>query len=397
MRRARIGAWMGLILVGLASRIAWLQWVKIPRLLFVLWLLTMVLYGVFLFFLLLPALAPAAPHEAALVRRAFAAWILGRLRSLGVVDAGQPRASTEPLRGPGLWLMDARSALAVEWEARFLRIAGPGLTWLRGPGLMRKKEGDQIVAFVDLRPQSYPRSEPNPVTVRTQDGLSLGFQIRTVASFAAQRPPSVERGLSPYFYPAPRVARSIAQALRAARVDEDQTLHWFELAYHRAREELALRIGNRMFDELFGPVREGEEPLDRPLNQLAQEIHEQLASELIRMGIRLDQLRLTLAEVPEEARRQWVEIWRSQWAVRLARWIGLAESELLLEYARARHAAQLVTLQALREVLSNRDALSPNLILLHFLETLDAAVRKSGLLLPEELNRLRAYLQGGSP
>jgi hypothetical protein len=234
------------------------------------------------------------------------------------------------------------------------------------------------------------------VTVRTQDGLSLGFQIRTVASFAAQRPPPVERGLSPYFYPAPRVARSIAQALRAARVDEDRTLHWFELAYHRAREELALRIGNRLFDELFGLAREGEERPGPPLARLAQEIQGALAPELSRAGIRLDRLRLALAEVPEEARRQRVEVWRSQWAARLARWIGLAESELLLEYARARHAAQMETLQALREVLSGRDALSPDLILLHFLETLDAAVRKSGLLLPEELNRLRTYLQGGS-
>jgi hypothetical protein len=389
LRRGRIGAWLGLLLVGLLSGIGWLRWAKIPGLLFALWLLAMILYGVFLFFFLLPALAPTAPHEAGLVRRAFAAWIFGRLRSLGVVDAGQPRASTEPLQGPGLWLMDARSALAVEGEAGFLRIAGPGLTWVQ-------KE-EQITAFVDLRPQRYPRSEPEPVTVRTQDGLSLGFQIRTVASFAAQRLPPVERGLSPYFYPAPRVARSIAQALRAARVDEDRTLHWFELAYHRAREELALRIGNRLFDELFGLAREGEERPDPPLVRLAQEIQGALAPELSRAGIRPDRLHLALAEVPEEARRQRVEVWRSQWAARLARWIGLAESELLLEYARARHAAQMETLQALREVLSGRDALSPDLILLHFLETLDAAVRKSGLLLPEELNRLRTYLQGGSP
>jgi hypothetical protein len=388
LRRGRIGAWLGLLLVGLLSGIGWLRWAKIPGLLFALWLLAMILYGVFLFFFLLPALAPTAPHEAGLVRRAFAAWIFGRLRSLGVVDAGQPRASTEPLQGPGLWLMDARSALAVEGEAGFLRIAGPGLTWVQ-------KE-EQITAFVDLRPQRYPRSEPEPVTVRTQDGLSLGFQIRTVASFAAQRPPPVERGLSPYFYPAPRVARSIAQALRAARVDEDRTLHWFELAAHRAREELALRIGNRLFDELFGLAREGEERPGPPLARLAQEIQGALVPELSRAGIRLDRLRLALAEVPEEARRQRVEVWRSQWAARLARWIGLAESELLLEYARARHAAQMETLQALREVLSGRDALSPDLILLHFLETLDAAVRKSGLLLPEELNRLRTYLQGGS-
>lgn len=389
LRRGRIGAWLGLLLVGLLSGIGWLRWAKIPGLLFALWLLAMILYGVFLFFFLLPALAPTAPHEAGLVRRAFAAWIFGRLRSLGVVDAGQPRASTEPLQGPGLWLMDARSALAVEGEAGFLRIAGPGLTWVQ--------EGEQITAFVDLRPQRYPRSEPEPVTVRTQDGLSLGFQIRTVASFAAQRLPPVERGLSPYFYPAPRVARSIAQALRAARVDEDRTLHWFELAYHRAREELALRIGNRLFDELFGLAREGEERPGPPLVRLAQEIQGALAPELSRAGIRPDRLHLALAEVPEEARRQRVEVWRSQWAARLARWIGLAESELLLEYARARHAAQMETLQALREVLSGRDALSPDLILLHFLETLDAAVRKSGLLLPEELNRLRTYLQGGSP
>ncbi len=389
LRRGRIGAWLGLLLVGLLSGIGWLRWAKIPGLLFALWLLAMILYGVFLFFFLLPALAPTAPHEAGLVRRAFAAWIFGRLRSLGVVDAGQPRASTEPLQGPGLWLMDARSALAVEGEAGFLRIAGPGLTWVQ-------KE-EQITAFVDLRPQRYPRSEPEPVTVRTQDGLSLGFQIRTVASFAAQRLPPVERGLSPYFYPAPRVARSIAQALRAARVDEDRTLHWFELAYHRAREELALRIGNRLFDELFGLAREGEERPGPPLVRLAQEIQGALAPELSRAGIRPDRLYLALAEVPEEARRQRVEVWRSQWAARLARWIGLAESELLLEYARARHAAQMETLQALREVLSGRDALSPDLILLHFLETLDAAVRKSGLLLPEELNRLRTYLQGGSP
>ena len=390
LRRDGIGAWLGLLLVGLLilSGIGWLRWAKIPGLLFALWLLAMILYGVFLFFFLLPALAPAAPHEAGLVRRAFAAWIFGRLRSLGVVDAGQPRASTEPLQGPGLWLVDARSALAVEGGAGSLRIAGPGLTWVQ--------EGEQIIAFVDLRPQRYPRSEPEPVTVRTQDGLSLGFQIRTVASFAAQRPPPVERGLSPYFYPAPRVARSIAQALRAARVDEDRTLHWFELAAHRAREELALRIGNLLFDELFGLAREGTERPDPPLARLAQEIQRTLAPELSRAGIRLDRLRLALAEVPEEARRQRVEVWRSQWAARLARWIGLAESELLLEYARARHAAQMETLQALREVLSGRDALSPDLILLHFLETLDAAVRKSGLLLPEELNRLRTYLQGGS-
>jgi len=128
-----------------------------------------------------------------------------------------------------------------------------------------------------------------------------------------------------------------------------------------------------------------------------QEIQRTLVPELSRAGIRLDRLRLALAEVPEEARRQRVEVWRSQWAARLARWIGLAESELLLEYARARHAAQMKTLQALREVLSGRDALSPDLILLHFLETLDTAVRKSGLLLPEELNHFRTYLQGGSP
>ncbi|WP_376792945.1 hypothetical protein [Thermoflexus sp.] len=46
------------------------------------------------------------------------------------------------------------------------------------------------------------------------------------------------------------------------------------------------------------------------------------------------------------------------------------------------------------EYATNYQEVSPEMVLKHFLETLDATVRKSGLALPEELKRLWEYLRG---
>jgi len=163
-----------------------------------------------------------------------------------------------------------------------------------------------------------------------------------------------------------------------------------------ARRELAIRMGNWLFDQLFLFDQQGYggKPPATPLARLAERIRATLHRDLIRMGIRLNRLRVTLKKVPEEALRQRVEVWRSQWAARLARWIGLAESEMLMEYARARHASQMEMLQAINEVLAAYPEVPPDVILLHFLETLDATVRQSGLALPEELRQLWDYLRG---
>lgn len=394
VRRWRIRMWLGLIAVLLLSGVGWLRLLKAPWPVFGGWLVWMALWGILLFQRFVLTLAPAVGRERADLRRAFAYFLFGLLRSLGAVDAGQPRHPSEPKEGPALWLLDARSALAIERDGILARIAGPGLVWV--------KRDEYVAAFVDLRPQRFPRANASPMRLRTQDGIPLGLEIRTAVAFLPQTFPPHFAGRSPFFFPARSMSRAIAQALRAARVDEDRTLRWFELPYEMARGELSIRIGNRLFDQLFLLARteNDREPLLPPLTRMAQEIQRELRPHLSALGIRMDRLRVTLREVPEEAWRQRVEVWRSQWATRLARWMSLAESEVLLEYARARHASQMEMLEAMTKILSAYPEASPEMILLHFLETLDATVRKSGLALPEELQRLWNYLrgeEGGTP
>jgi len=386
-RRGQVGLWLGLAGILIACLFGWKWFFKAPLWILGLWLALMASYGFLLFEGFVPLLAPAAGREWRDLRWAFASFLFGSLRGLGAVDAGQPRQPNEPREGPGLWLLDARSAVAIEREGTLVRIAGPGL--------VRVGRRERVMAFVDLRPQRFPRGDASPLSVRTQDGIPLGLEIRTTVAFLPQQLPPVNAGRSPFFFPAHAMRHAIAQALRAARVEEDRTLHWFELPHEMARGELAIRIGNMLFDQLFlfaGPEPAGE-PMP-PLARLAREIQGALRQDLQAMGIRIDGLRVTLREVPEEARRQRVEVWRSQWAARLARWVGRAESEVLMEYARARHASQMEMLQAIQEVLTAYGEVSPEVILMHFLETLDATVRPSGLTLPEELQQLWKYLRG---
>ncbi|WP_376792944.1 hypothetical protein [Thermoflexus sp.] len=282
-----------------------------------LWLSFMGLYGIFLFQLFVPLLAPAAGPERSGLRWTFLRSLFGELRALGTVDAGQPRHPAEPREGPGLWLLDARSAMAVEREGVLLRIEGPGLAQVRA--------AEYVAAFVDLRPQRFPRGNSSPLRVRTQDGISLGVEIRTVVAFRSQTMPLNLIGCSPYFFPPWAMRQTITHALRAARAAEDRMLHWFELSYEMARGELSIRIGNLLFDQLFLFAQPGSETRlpAAPLARLAEEIRGALDDDLRALGIRIDRLRVTLSEVPEEARRQRVEVWRSQWAAHLARvWPG---------------------------------------------------------------------------
>ncbi len=369
--------------------LGWLWLLRAPWPIVGFWVALMALYGFLLFQLFVSLLAPATGRERGDLRHAFACFLFGMLRSLGSVDAGQPRDPTEPREGPGLWLLDARSAVAIEREGALSRIAGPGLVRIRA--------GEQAASFIDLRPQPFPRNNTSTLRIRTQDGVPLGLEIRTLVSLRYQTLPRNLVGRSPYFSPDLPMRRAILNALRAARVDEDHTLHWFELPYEMARGELSVRIGNILFDQLFlfSQPGGGNGPPMAPLTRLAVELQDALNRELRALGIRTDRLRVTLSEVPEEALRQRVEVWRSQWAARLARWLGLAESEMLREYARARHASQMEMLQAIHEVLSAYQDVSPQVILMHFLETLDDTVRPSGLTLPEELRQLWEYLRSG--
>ncbi len=391
MRRWRAGLWLGLILALAMSLLGWQKLLRAPWPVIGCWLALVALFALFLFLHFASRTAPAQEWEQGDLDWAFLRFLFGKLRSLGAVDAGQPRNPSEPRIGPGLWLIDARSAIAIEREGRVFRIAGPGLAWVEAR--------EQVVAFVDLRPQSFPRGTSSTLRVRTLDGIPLGLEIQTSAAFLPQSPPEDCVGCSPHFFPTRPMRHAIARALRAARVEEDRTLHWFELPYEIARSEISARIGNLLFDQLFlftQPENAGRSRAT-PLAQLADEIRAALNRDLAALGIRTNRLRLTLREVPEEAQRQRVEVWRSQWATRLARWIGLAESEVLMEYARARYASQMEMLEAMNKVLAAYQDVSPEVILLHFLETLDNTVRHSGLALPAELRQLWEYLRGRGP
>ncbi len=391
MRKARVWAWVGLVGVLLVSLIGWIRLVQAPIPLVGLWLSLMGSYGALLFHLLVPLLAPAAGRERGWLRWAFARFLIGRLKALGAVDAGQPRNPSEPREGYGLWLLDARSAVAIEREGRLSRIEGPGLVWVEAE--------ERVAAFVDLRPRIIPAGHSETVAVRTQDGIPMEIEMRAVVSLQPQTMPPDLRRHPPYFFPPLAIRRAIAQALRAvqAETEESRVLDVFALPLQRVREELQLRLGNMLFDELF-LFAQPQAPNNRPpLARLAEQIREDLTPRLWEMGVRLDRLRIALGRIPEAAWRQRVETWRSQWAVRLARWIGEAESEMLVEYARARHAAQMEMLRAISELLAADPRVPPEAILLHFLETLDTTVRQSGLTLPEELQRLWRYLRGEEP
>ena len=144
MRRWRTGSWLVLIAAFALGMLGWKWLLKASVPIIGFWLALMALYGFLLFQLFYLLLAPATEGEQDDLRRAFTYFLFGRLQALGAVDAGQPRNPSEPRAGPGLWLLDARSALAIECEGRLTRIAGPGLVWI--------SEREQVTAFVDLHP-----------------------------------------------------------------------------------------------------------------------------------------------------------------------------------------------------------------------------------------------------
>ncbi|MER3399551.1 MAG: hypothetical protein C4313_00205 [Thermoflexus sp.] len=363
-----IGGWMGTG-IGLA-----------------LWLSA--LLGMFFYLSLL--LAPASGRRIRDLRGFFALFILLGPRTMGAVRNGRPRATPPSTRGPGLWLLDARSAAALEQATGQVRVEGPGLVYVRGLKLLKViplEPEESIATFIDLRPQRAPGSN-TLIRTRTRDGLSLGLQIRTHVAFAPQR----WNCQAPYMHPPLSMRHAIRAALRAARVDEDRVLAWHEIPHEIARGELQLRVAERHSDELLAIDRQGSGPDEPPLVRLRKELQAAVASRLTGLGLRLERLRLTLAEVPLEVQRQRVAVWQSHWALRLARWHGWAEARIFVEYMGARQFAQVELLQALSQALT-KEEIHLEIVLWHLLEAIRAAARREGLPLPAELERLREHLQ----
>lgn len=333
-----------------------------------------------MFFYLSLLLAPASGRKIRDLRMFFALFILLGPRPMGAVRNGRPRATPSSTRGPGLWLLDARSAVALERATGQVRVEGPGLVYV--------DEEESIATFLDLRPQRAPVSN-TLVRTRTRDGLPFGFQIRTRVAFAPQR----WNRQAPYMHPPLSMRHAIRAALRSARVDEDRVLAWHEIPYEIARGELQLRVAERHSDELLTIDRQGSGPDEPPLVRLRKELQAAVASRRPGFGLRLERLRLTLEEVPLEVQRQRVAVWQSHWALRLARWHGWAEERIFAEYMRARQFAQVELLQALSQALTKEEEIHLEIVLWHLLETIRAAARREGLSLPAELERLREHLQ----
>lgn len=344
--------------------------------------------GAFLYLSLL--LAPASGRKIRDLRMFFALFILLGPRPMGAVRNGRPRATPPSTRGPGLWLLDARSAVALEQATGQVRVEGPGLVYVRGLKLLEViplEPEESIATFLDLRSQQAPVSK-TLVRTRTRDGLPFGFQIRTCVAFAPQR----WNRQAPYMHPPLSMRHAIRAALRAARVDEDRVLAWHEIPYEIARGELQLRVAERHSDELLTIDRQGSGPDEPPLVRLRKELQAAVASRLPGLGLRLELLRLTLEEVPLEVQRQRVAAWQSHWALRLARWHGWAEERIFAEYMRSRQFAQVELLQALSQALT-KEEIHLEIVLWHLLEAIRAAARREGLPLPAELERLRKHLQ----
>jgi len=302
--------------------------------------------------------------------------LFGKLLGSGptvVVSQGAVQgAGQQPLArigGPATLAVHNDSAVLLEQAGRLTRVVGPGLHQLR--------RFEKVRTVVDLRPRWHSLT----VEGMSREGIpvkctvDVHYQIEDQG--ADTRPATPER---PHAYS----EEALFKAAITHMVPEFGATHqldWGKLVPGGAGGTLRTIMARYPLDRLIQPladVSEAEAEADTarptPRQVMQDELEAKLKEGAPKMGAKILQVALRNIEPSDTVTKQWVETWAAEWKKRQKEELAVARAEWERQMARVRAEAEremiLAIVDGLERLAEDRRSLSPDLIAMRFLETL---------------------------
>jgi hypothetical protein len=311
----------------------------------------------------------------------------------------------------------------------FNSFSAPGLVWLRshqaaaftsgvnftrveGPRVVFTKPYERLFEVVDLR--THLRS--NKIEVVSKDGVR--FKAVVFASFAmdrekwnpqtynllyhqtpsflhANKPDANLDGIFPFSRS--RIQAAIKMRGKTSTVPEEQkSIYWDERVFNQVEVTASHILSERKFDELWHPINDG--PGISALDEIADQMRERLAQDLLTHGVRLFAARVVAFDFSEyqapksstnighqdpakpdrrydDVIMQQIESWRVNWESQRSQIITDADAEANRIQQEARAYVQSVLLTAIADGLQQTRIRYPNLprhvIAMHFVGAIE--------------------------
>ena len=263
------------------------------------------------------------------------------------------------LGGPGTVTIYNDSAVFLERFGRFTRVAGPGKVFLQ--------RFERIHEVLDLRPQE----RTHTVTAMTKDGIPVQAEVQVRYQLA--RPPASLVVPTPdvphpvYEWALVRAGRCHSRTVKPDTGDESISC-WAQKVGAGALGGL---VAQRRLDELMEP----HEPDIAPHREISEKLHQAANNSARDVGAEVVEVRVgALEPLVEDVKKERIVSWQTAWSSRAQREIAAGEAEAIREQSQAYASAQVEIIQSLaqkfREAVDRDDALSPQIVILRFMEAL---------------------------
>ncbi len=254
-------------------------------------------------------------------------------------------------------MVRSNQALAVGKGDRLLRAVGPGF--------VRLPAGERPVQAIDLR-----RHARNTTAIAyTRDGIPLETKVHVVFQVKQSEQDHPDDHLE---YPYDRSAVLWVSQLNT--FDQDDTVRqWDEQLVPQAVTLMVSEIAQFTLDELW------QDPAI--FKGIQQRIRRQLRSIFDEWGIKVDSVKVTPLELPEEIAAQRVASWRAPWQSQIQAQKAAANAESLrrVKLARARAQIEIIekVMQQLAEKRATEEASLADIVTISAVDVLEDAAAKS--------------------
>ncbi len=323
-----------------------------------------------------PSSAPIAPYPSVVVKE-------------GKISPEHEEKPLARIGGPGNVVVFRDNAIFLERFGRFVRVAGPGGTFLQ--------RFERVREVLDLRPQE----RSTDVEALTRDGIPVKTEVQV--RFRLMRPPD---GMSPprkgelrAIY---RWAWTLAGQCHSRSVNLETGAEgenrWPERVMGNVGGTLRAIIARYRLDQLLEPHE-----LDRnPRREIHDELRDKLEKGARNFGAQILEVRMGPLEPAEDkvgdvVKRGRIASWQAVWKSEARKEEARGEAQAIRERGLARAYAQMEIILALTrgfQELDRRTSLSGEFIAMRFIESLrEAWTRTKGVVVPSEALRTLDHLQ----
>jgi hypothetical protein len=325
----------------------------------------------------------------------FLAYGLGVRSPIVFVKDGRLVARKEELKleGHGVALIDPSSALVLQRESA---PAGEPLARAVGPGVAFIRDGERIVAPLDLRKQS----RTLPVKALTKDGIEVNATVSVTFGLSLDPPRSsgedaptqatlTARNRPARLFDAERAFR----AVYGTALGEKQPVPWTDLPAQVAGEVFRNLIAECTLDSLFQPTLAEADVF--PFSDFQAKLGQQVknAPVLRDRGLIVFSAGVSAPKPPREVLNQRVKLWQARWQRAALQRLAAVDSEIVKTLGHWRARAQDQILKDLGSTLAQNPDASRQALMLIMARNLQNAARDPAtrrLLTQDQLGTLEA-------